>query len=422
MKLIFPCFPCILLLFGPGITLSQPATGTNPDSICQAAFEARPDSLTSYPYLYHFKDLSTGNINSWEWDFGDGTFSGERNPSHLYDGPGKYNVSLKVSNQNDTIACSDATNMEITTLDYFSLGGLVYAGEYPLNNPAFSGDTGIASLYRFVNQQVVYVEDVIFQDYGYYWFGYLFPAEYLLKVGLTKGSTHFGEYFTTYFGNDIIWTKAAPISIDNDNLYENEIHLVPVQDLTYGNGRIQGYVNFEQGDFSSMPPVSKTSVILSDINRNPITFTTPNAEGYFEFTGIPVNSYSLTADATGKPATVSVVTLTEDMPEVEGINLTVFGSSTSYVPEEEIEQEMFARIYPNPVKDNLYLHLNSLTSSPCIISIKDLTGRQYHTTTRYLETGKNQLTIPVASLGSGFYLLEIQSGNTDNSTTVKFIK
>jgi PKD repeat protein len=45
-----------------------------------------------------FTDLSTGNPASWWWDFGDGTGSTQRNPSHIYTSPGNYTVRLTVSN------------------------------------------------------------------------------------------------------------------------------------------------------------------------------------------------------------------------------------------------------------------------------------------------------------------------------------
>jgi PKD repeat protein len=37
-------------------------------------------------------------INSWMWDFGDGTNSNQKNPNHLYKNAGHYNVTLTVSN------------------------------------------------------------------------------------------------------------------------------------------------------------------------------------------------------------------------------------------------------------------------------------------------------------------------------------
>lgn len=39
-----------------------------------------------------FKDESIGNITSWHWDFGDGSFSDEQNPVHIYESDGAHNV------------------------------------------------------------------------------------------------------------------------------------------------------------------------------------------------------------------------------------------------------------------------------------------------------------------------------------------
>ena len=69
------------------------------NSDCEAAFTIVLDSLSTSPYLYHFKDISTGNVNAWHWDFGDGKSSLEQNPSHQYDEPGTYKVCLTVSDQ-----------------------------------------------------------------------------------------------------------------------------------------------------------------------------------------------------------------------------------------------------------------------------------------------------------------------------------
>jgi len=306
-------------------------SGNISDTTCKAAFSAEPDSLTNFPFLYHFRDLSTGNINAWHWDFGDGSSGTEQNPSHQYNEAGTYKVCLTVANQGS--GCTDQACQDMTTLEYFSLGGLVYAGEYPLNNPVVNGDTGIASLYRIVNNQFVFVEDHFFQDYGYYWFGYLFPGQYLVKVGLTPGSPNYNNYFLTYYGDDISWTKADFLSISTSSLYEAEIHLVPVQDLAAGAGIIRGYVKFEQGNEFAMPPISQTTVILSDINHTPLLFTQPNQSGYFEFTGLPYDVYLLTADATGKPASTVTITLSENTPVVEGINLTVFGNNANLIPD-----------------------------------------------------------------------------------------
>ena len=49
------------------------------------------------PFQVHFEDQSTGTISSWNWSFGDGESSEERNPVHTYLKPGSFDVRLIVN-------------------------------------------------------------------------------------------------------------------------------------------------------------------------------------------------------------------------------------------------------------------------------------------------------------------------------------
>ena len=64
------------------------------------AFTANP--LTGcFPLPVTFTDLSlpgSGTINSWQWDFGDGSSSNTANPSHTYTNAGNYNITLRLTN------------------------------------------------------------------------------------------------------------------------------------------------------------------------------------------------------------------------------------------------------------------------------------------------------------------------------------
>ena len=54
------------------------------------------------PLNVSFTDTSTGTLNSWNWDFGDGTNSTEQNPKHTYFLARNYIARLTVSGANDT--------------------------------------------------------------------------------------------------------------------------------------------------------------------------------------------------------------------------------------------------------------------------------------------------------------------------------
>jgi len=77
----------------------------------QAAFTAEPTEGKT-PLEVEFTDKSTGDIDSWQWDFGDGTTSIEQNPTHTYEEEGEYTVSLEVSSPEE----SDKATKEIVVI------------------------------------------------------------------------------------------------------------------------------------------------------------------------------------------------------------------------------------------------------------------------------------------------------------------
>ncbi|PWV46927.1 PKD domain-containing protein [Chitinophaga sp. S165] len=81
---------------------------------------------TSYgcaPVTVKFTSTSTGNINYYYWEFGDGTVSSEPNPEHAFSKPGKYNAKLIVYNdawEFDTAYVADNAG-DIYSLPYSTL-------------------------------------------------------------------------------------------------------------------------------------------------------------------------------------------------------------------------------------------------------------------------------------------------------------
>jgi PKD repeat protein len=61
-----------------------------------AGFEAEP-TRGFHPLTVAFRDTSTPNVTDWEWDFGDGARSAEREPRHTYATAGLFDVTLSVT-------------------------------------------------------------------------------------------------------------------------------------------------------------------------------------------------------------------------------------------------------------------------------------------------------------------------------------
>jgi PKD repeat protein len=75
------------------------------------------EPITGYSsLLVQFTDISTGNPNSWFWDFGDGSYSNEQNPKHFYERSGEYTVSLSIT--------TSFNNNTITKIKYIKVFGI----------------------------------------------------------------------------------------------------------------------------------------------------------------------------------------------------------------------------------------------------------------------------------------------------------
>jgi PKD repeat protein len=85
-----------------GATLDKPIT----------AFTTEPTEGMA-PLQVAFKDASSGVIESWTWDFGDGTASQEHHPLHTYTEPGIYTVKLTAAHRDnsETLTKTDLINV-----------------------------------------------------------------------------------------------------------------------------------------------------------------------------------------------------------------------------------------------------------------------------------------------------------------------
>lgn len=102
------------------ITLENGCQGTavwtnyiQPGYVPNVNFEADPTE-TCIENIVGFTDLSNDeNIDFWEWDFGDGSFSGEQHPLHEYNDTGWFDVKLIVGYNScyDSLIIEDYTHL-----------------------------------------------------------------------------------------------------------------------------------------------------------------------------------------------------------------------------------------------------------------------------------------------------------------------
>ena len=96
------------------ITKSNYITVTTGFQDSVAEFSASPTSGNS-PLTVAFKDKSTGTPTSWKWNFGDGTSSTAKNPTHKYSKAGKYTVTLTATNAAGSKTVKKSNYITVTT-------------------------------------------------------------------------------------------------------------------------------------------------------------------------------------------------------------------------------------------------------------------------------------------------------------------
>lgn len=134
----------VLHAFGPGGAVEADANGP------YYGFTNEPVNFSGYA-VYGYPPYS------WHWDFGDGNTSDSQNPSHIYNSPGKYNVSLTVTDvENNT-----AENITWTTIQNTN-----DPPDKPVITGTKIGKTGESYDYNFVSNDPENNEIWLFIDWG----------------------------------------------------------------------------------------------------------------------------------------------------------------------------------------------------------------------------------------------------------------
>jgi len=133
------------------------SAGCSHDTTKLAQIKVKPSAAFSFaetckgsPTQFH--DLSTttsGVINQWQWDFGDGGSSNIQNPEHTYSNSGIFNVILIVSN---SFGCSDSITLPVTiyvtpTAQYSYYNTYCPAGRVDFFDQSTANNTSIISWY-----------------------------------------------------------------------------------------------------------------------------------------------------------------------------------------------------------------------------------------------------------------------------------
>ncbi|WP_440132842.1 PKD domain-containing protein [Chitinophaga sancti] len=191
----------------------------------------------------HFTDQSTGNITSWNWDFGDGTTSTLQSPSHAYVSHGRYLVTLVVKDADGNVDTARVSDKQDTI---YVLSDLQVPRYYLLNQDEVSvtlKDTGFGS--RFSEFPQIYewstgetTPSINVSTEGLYWVSWKqcgFTHRDTIRVARLNAPLSISRADSGYYGN-----------IDLDRFEQHWKYNFPFPYGTYTNSVIK-----VDNDFSS---------------------------------------------------------------------------------------------------------------------------------------------------------------------------
>lgn len=369
----------------------------------QANFAPQFDAQEN-PLKVIFKDMSIGeSIKSWFWDFGDGTTSTVQDPEHTYSNSGIYLVTLTVNEMPPGYQGYESSTItkqvQLGLREYHHLGGHIFAQQFPV-------DFGIAYLYSYDENDKLVLLDTTKADYlGYYYFYEVPAGRYFTKARLDISAELYGQFMPTYFRNTYIWNEAEEIIIDDSDNFECDIWLRPTSGIVAGEGQITGSIIYDTSLVRTPIPAGDIEIILLNTQGDFLTCKLSNIEGQFSFSGIPFGTYQLYPDVTGISTTSMYVSITEEKPSEDDLNLIIFPNEITFAINEQnsdfIENALL--LYPNPVTEQARISFEMKKTSAVTVQVTDMSGKLVYECSNLLLSGEQNLVLPVGNLPAGIY-------------------
>lgn len=370
----------------------------------QANFESEKDEIDSLHISFADESIGEGVV-SWLWEFGDGTSSIERNPVHVYDHPGVYNVKLTVSTEpiiHDVRTSTMVKKVKAGLRDYYHFGGHAFAGWFPV-------DIGTAYLYKVEDDEFIPVDTTEFDQYGFYDFPQLIEGSYKVKTFPSTNSVNAGDFFPTYFGDAILWTKSKTIELYATG-WEYDINMVASYEYETGNGVIDGVVTLDGTD---NPPLQNTEVILFNEEDNNLTYLKSDDEGYFEFIELPFGTYKVMAEVPGLFTYPITIELNADNPFIENLNILVYQEEMPFSINDNIQTSLsgLSDPYPNPAKDHTQFEFSLKQNAIVHVFILNNNGQVVQKQSGSYMSGNHNIKLNIPGLSEGIYRIMVLVGN-----------
>lgn len=160
--------------------------------------------------------------------------------------------------------------------------------------------------------------------------------------------------------------------------------------------------NTQAGDWG---PPGQGNHVTTISNRKYIEHSAPKTTGIFELPWIAPAA----GTGTVKFYAASIASNNNNNVEGDGTTKNSLEITESGVNSTNTANRDFAsmKLTPNPVDANMYLQINSVKAGNHQLRIVDMAGAVLKTSDVSLQAGENQVSLPVAELASGLYLVQL---------------
>jgi len=304
-------------------------------------------------------------------------------------------------------SCYDAFDLPVNIEGFLSTG----AGD-----SIFIG--AVVDLFALADDEVTFVASTEAFG-GYYNFEDVASGNYIVRA-VVDG------YLPTYHLSSMWWDEADIITPTVGNNQWYNIELIGVDGLVAGPGGITGTVSEPDGfgghddDSRGFDPIEGAEIILFNSQNEPIAYVFSNTDGAYAFDNLAYGTYTVYIELVGYQQVFYTITIGEDNEIVNNVNFIVDidNETITTATKEVILDENLLSIFPNPVKADLMVRLNTQLRTDATIEVINITGQTVLTTT--FSQYEQQKSIDVTTLNTGLYLLKITT--EDGIIVQQFVK
>lgn len=352
-------------------------------------------------HAFGFINTSLGDIDSLVWDFGNGDSSTEINSTYNFPQHGLFKVCLTIYTG---WACMDQTCQTLPVGPWNSASGQV-----EMNN--LSLPDGQLYVYQITGNygETVWTYKVDIID-GSFSVPYLFYPGYFLQAipQFNISGPYFPKYLPTYFGQALSWLGADSIDLSGPPPFL-QIDLLSYNEMVYGHGSICGeLVRFDSVPVGQGPPwltdnlVAPVSIFLLDENETALDFRIFEEGASFCFEDLPFGNYILRTEKFRVAPFDVAVSISEETPNENDIEIQVHPSSFQIGIEELSTHESVIEVFPNPVND--YLSIKLQHPDYYLIELFDVSGKLIYKTEL---DGSDHSKLNFNEFKNGIYFLQL---------------